>query len=74
MDGQAGKSLRGALGEADVGEGRLAGDLENVADAIRNIVEGKLVNGKVPKLGRRGGISDRLFRILVAPVVSELEI
>lgn len=64
----------GVLGEVDVGEGWLVGDFENVVDVIRNIVEGKLVNGKVLKFSCCGGILDWFFWVFVVFVVFELEI
>lgn len=50
MDGETGKGLGGALGEADVGERLLAGGLEDVGDAVGDVVEGELVDGEVPEL------------------------
>jgi hypothetical protein len=52
MDGQARKGLRGALGEANVGQGLLAGRLQDVADAVGDVMEGELVDGEVPELER----------------------
>lgn len=49
MERKRGKGLRGALGEADVAEGRLRGVIQYVGDAVRDIVEGEFVDGKVPK-------------------------
>lgn len=51
MEGQGGKGLRGALGEANVAEGGLRGVVQNVGDAIGDVVEGEFVDGKVPKFG-----------------------
>ena len=72
MDGQRRECLGGALGKANVREALLAGGLEDVLDAVGDIVEGEFVNGKVPELERRGRAVDRLFGVFVAAVVSKL--
>jgi hypothetical protein len=66
--------LGGALGEADVGEGGLRGGLEDVADAVGDVVEGELVDGEVPEFERVWRGVDRLFGVLVAAVVAELRV
>ncbi len=50
MDGQPGESLGCALGEANIGERLLVGRAEDVVYAVRDVVEGKLINGEVPEL------------------------
>jgi hypothetical protein len=72
MDGQAGEGLGGALGEANVREGRLVRGVEDVADAVGDVVEGELVDGKVPELEGSGRRVDRLFGVFVAAVVPKL--
>lgn len=72
MNGEGSKCLGGALREANIRQALLLGCFEDVADTVGNIVEGELVDGKVPELGRRGRAMDRLFRILVSPVVAQL--
>lgn len=49
MEGQGCKGLRGALGEADVAERGLRGVVQNVGDAVGNVVEGEFVDREVPK-------------------------
>jgi hypothetical protein len=66
--------LGGALGEADVGEGGLRRGLEDVADAVGDVVEGELVDGEVPEFERVWRGVDRLFGVLVAAVVAELRV
>lgn len=72
MDGESGKGLRGSLREANVREARLLRRLEDVLDAVGNIIKGKLVNREVPELDRRRRVVDRLFRVFVAAVVAKL--
>lgn len=72
VDGESGKRLRGALREANVGEAGLLRRLEDVLDAVGDIVKRKLVNREVPELDGRGRVVDRLFGVFVAAVVSKL--
>lgn len=51
VERECGESLRGALGETDVAEGGLGGVVEDVGDAIWDVVEGELIDGEVPKGG-----------------------
>lgn len=55
VNGQAGEGLGGALGEADVGEGLLGGGLEDVTDAVGDVMECELVDGEVPEFEGSGG-------------------
>lgn len=49
MERQCGKGLRSALREADVAEGGLRGVVQDVGDAVGDVVEGEFVDGEVPK-------------------------
>jgi hypothetical protein len=60
------------LREADVGERLLAGCLEDVGDAVGDVVEGELVDGEVPELQRGGRVMYRLLGVFVSTVVAQL--
>ena len=74
MNSQGGKSLCRALGKSNVRKTCLLCSFEDVVYAVGNIVKGKLVDGKVPKLGRTRRFVNRLLRVLVAAVVPKLMI
>lgn len=74
VDTQGSKGLRSALTETDVAETGCTGDLENMFYRVRNVVPRKVIDGKVPKLERVWIVMDRLFRVLVAAIVSEPDI
>lgn len=58
VDGECGKGLRGALREAYVGQALLLRRFEDVGDAVRDVVKGEFVDGKVPEPGGRWGAVD----------------
>lgn len=72
MNAQCGKRLSRSLRESDIGQGRLMRSLEDVADGIRNIVECKIVHREIPEFVRVGRMVNRLFRVLVAAIISKL--
>lgn len=72
MDGQSGECLSGALRKANVRKALLFCGLEDVLDAVWDVVEGKFVNGKVPEFDRRGRAVDGFLGVFVAAVVSKL--
>nr|POF06900.1 hypothetical protein CFP56_31524 [Quercus suber] len=74
MDGQRRKGLGRALREADVRQARLIGGLENVINAVGDIVESELIHAEIPKLNVRGSMMQRLLAVLVAPVVPEPDV
>lgn len=49
MKRKCGKGLSGALGEADVAERGLRGVVQDVGDAVRDVVESEFIDGEVPK-------------------------
>ena len=74
VDGEGGEGLRGALREADVGEGGLVGGGEDVVDAVRDVVEGELVHAEVPEGGLGGGVVGAFLAVLVAAVVAQPDV
>lgn len=74
MDAQRGKSLGGALAEANVAQARLMRRLEDVVDRVRDVVKGKLVHAEVPELCVGRGHVDVLLAVLVAAVVAEPDV
>ena len=74
MDRQRRKRLRRPLREPNVGQARLPRHLEDILDAIGDIVERKLVNGEVPEFIVQRRIPHRLLGILVAPVIAQPDI
>lgn len=72
VDGERRKGLRGALGEANVGETLLLCALEDVLNAVGDVMERKLVDGKVPEASRVGRAVDGFFGVFVATVVAKL--
>jgi len=69
---KTGEGLRRALREANVREGWLTSRVEDISNAVGNIVESKLIDGEVPELKRSRRAVDRLLRVFVATIVPQL--
>jgi len=74
MNAQGSKRLSGTLGKPDIGQRRLIRSVQDVVDGVGDIVEGEVVDREIPELGRVGRVMNRLLRVFVATVVSELSI
>jgi hypothetical protein len=73
MDGQASERLSCTLREANIREALLLGRFEDVADTVRNIMEGEFVDRKVPESVRGWRQMNGFFGVLVASIVAKLK-
>jgi hypothetical protein len=73
VDGQAGERLSCTLGKANVREALLLGRFEDVADAVRNIMEGEFVDREVPECVRGWRQMNGFFGVLVSSIVAKLK-
>lgn len=71
---QSRKCLCAALTESYVRQRRLGNHPQNVIYTVRNVVEGKLIHGKVPEVMGCGRKADRLFAIFVPPVITQPDV
>jgi hypothetical protein len=72
VDGQGGKGLCRALREANVRQTLLLRCVEDVCNAVRDVMESKLIDGKVPEAERCWRVVNRLLGVLVSSIVAKL--
>ncbi len=72
MDWQCSEGLSCPLREAYVRQRRLSCGVEDIINAVRNIMECKLVHWEIPEFSWSWRMECRLFRILVSTVVAQL--
>lgn len=72
MDGEGSKSLGGSLREANIRKRLLTSCGKDVINSVRDVVEGKLVDGVIPESSTCGRVMNVLLGILVTTVVAKL--